>query len=220
MKLRTLAAVVVVYSVGLIAPAEFRAILAIRRTEFYWALASLVGVVLLGTLRGIVVAIVLSLVALAYPTAHPPVRVLGRKPGSNGFRPLSPEHPGDETLPGLLLLGLEGRIFFFNAEHVAERVRSLVEEAKPKVVVLDLSAVSDLEYTALKMLTQAEVRSRQLGVRLWLVGLTPSVLAMVQRSPLGQALGREGMLFTLELAVAEYLGSAASRASNGRGARG
>ena len=58
----TLAAVVIVYSIGLIRPAEFRAILEIRRTEFTWALTVLAGVVLLGTLKGIIVAIVLSLV--------------------------------------------------------------------------------------------------------------------------------------------------------------
>jgi len=206
----TLAAVVIVYSVGLIAPAEFRAILAIRRTEFYWALVSLVGVVLLGTLQGILVAIVVSLVALAHQTANPPVHVLGRKPGTNVFRPLSPEHPEDETFPGLLLLQIEGRVYFANAERVAEQIRPLVDEARPRVVVLDLSAVPDVEYTALKMLTEAEARQRKRGVRLWLVGLTPGVLAMVQRSPLAGVLGRERMVFTLELAVAEYLASQAA----------
>jgi sulfate permease, SulP family len=212
----TLAAVVIVYSVGLIAPAEFRAILTIRRTEFYWALASLAGVVLLGTLQGIVVAIAVSLVAIAYQAAHPPVRVLGRKPGTNVFRPVSPEHPEDETWPGLLLLAVEGRVFFFNAEHIGEQVRPLVDRAAPRVVVLDLSGVPDLEYTALKMLTQAEARYRERGVRLWLVGLTPSVLEMVQRSPLGETLGRGRMLFTLELAVAEYLASSSATSTAGR----
>jgi sulfate permease, SulP family len=85
----TLAAVVIVYSVGLIRPAEFGAILRIRRTEFTWALAAFAGVVLLGTLKGIIVAIIVSLVALACQAADPPVYVLGRKPGSNVFRPRS-----------------------------------------------------------------------------------------------------------------------------------
>ena len=111
----TLAAVVIVYSIGLIQPKEFQAILNIRRTEFTWALTALAGVVLLGTLKGIIVAIVVSLVALASQVADPPVYVLGRKPGTNVFRPRSKEHPEDETFPGLLLLRLEGRVFFANA---------------------------------------------------------------------------------------------------------
>jgi anti-anti-sigma factor len=170
-------------------------------------LSALAGVVLLGTLKGIVVAIVVSLVALAYQTADPPVRVLGRKPGTNVFRPRSAEHPEDETFPGLLILRLEGRIFFLNVERIAEKMRALANEAKPKVVALDLSGVFDLEYSALKVLIEAEKRQRERGVSMWLVGLNPEVLSMIQRSPLGKVLGRERMHFSLELAVAKYLTS-------------
>src|SRR5215467_8940686 len=134
----TLAAVVIVYSIGLIKPGEFRAILNVRRTEFIWAISALAGVVLLGTLKGIIVAIVVSLVALLHQMANPPVYVLGRKPGTDAFRPRSNEHLEDETFPGLLLLRLEGRVFFFNAEHIAQKMRMLVGEAQPKIVAIDL----------------------------------------------------------------------------------
>jgi sulfate permease, SulP family len=200
----TLAAVVIVYSIGLIQPKEFQAILNIRRTEFTWALTALAGVVLLGTLKGIIVAIVVSLVALASQVADPPVYVLGRKPGTNVFRPRSKEHPEDETFPGLLLLRLEGRIFFANAGNIGQKIRLLVDEAQPKVVVLDFRAVFDLEYSALKALSEGEKRLRDLGVSTWLVGLNPGVLQMVQRAPLGKDLGREKMHFNLESAVQKY----------------
>jgi sulfate permease, SulP family len=200
----TLAAVVIVYSIGLIQPKEFQAILNIRRTEFTWALTALAGVVLLGTLKGIIVAIVVSLVALASQVADPPVYVLGRKPGTNVFRPRSKEHPEDETFPGLLLLRLEGRIFFANAGNIGQKIRLLVNEAQPKVVVLDFRAVFDLEYSALKALSEGEKRLRDLGVSTWLVGLNPGVLQMVQRAPLGKDLGREKMHFNLESAVQKY----------------
>ena len=203
----TLAAVVIVYSIGLIEPAEFRAILKIRRTEFIWAITALADVVLLGTLKGIIVAIMVSLIALLHQMANPPVYVLGRKPGTDAFRPRSKEHPGDETFSGMLLLRLEGRIFFFNAEHIAQKMRQLVDEAKPKIVAIDLTGVYDLEYTALKMLIEGEKRLRESGVWLWLVGLNPRVLAMVQRSSLGESLGRERMHFTLEVAIDKYLAS-------------
>jgi SulP family sulfate permease len=205
----TLAAVVIVYSVGLIRPVEFREILSVRRTEFRWALIAFAGVVLVGTLKGIIVAIVVSLVALAYQVADLPVYVLGRKPGTNVFRPRSMEHPEDETFVGLLLLRLEGRVFFANAQQIAQKMKLLIEEAQPKVVALDLSAVFDLEYTALKMLTEGEKRQREGGVRLWLVGMNPRVLGVMQRSQLGQALGRDAMHFNLEIAVAKYLGTTA-----------
>jgi SulP family sulfate permease len=167
----------------------------------------LAGVILLGTLQGILVAIVVSLVALAFQTADPPVRELGRKPGTNVFRPLSKEHPHDETFAGLLIIQLEGRVFFVNAERIGEKMKALADQAysKTKVVALDLSGVPDLEYTALKMLIEAERRERERGVSVWLIGLNPEVLSVIQRSSLGKVLGRERMYFNLELAVAKYL---------------
>ena len=200
----TLAAVVIVYSFGLIKGKEFRDILAVRRTEFIWAITAFAGVMLLGTLRGILVAIIVSLLMLAHQGADPPVYVLGRKPGTNVFRPITHEHPDDETFPGLLLLRLHGRVYFANVEHIAQKMRALIEQAKPQVIALDLSGVPDLEYTALKLLVEAEKRQRERGMTVWLVGLTPEVLQVIQRSPLGKTLGREGMHFNLEAAVAKY----------------
>jgi MFS superfamily sulfate permease-like transporter len=112
----------------------------------------------------------------------------------------------------LLLLRPEGRIFFVNAEHVATKMRALIAEAKAKVVALDFGGVFDLEYTALKMVTEVEESQRESGVTLWLVHLDPEVLAVVQRSPLGETLGRERMLFNLEQAVAKYQASQAQTA--------
>ena len=200
----TLAGVVIVYSIGLIQPDEFREILRVRRTEFIWAVVAFAGVVVVGTLKGILVAIIVSLIALAYQVADPPVYALGRKPGTNVFRRRSSEHPEDETAPGLLMVRMEGRIFFANAEAIANKVRTLADEASPSVLALDLSGVPDVEYTALKMLVEAEKRQRELGKRIWLVGMNPQVLEAVQRSRLGEVLGRDSMHFNLEVAVAKF----------------
>ena len=188
--------------------------------EFVWALTAFAGVALLGTLNGILVAVVVSLVALAQQTADPPVRVLGRKPGTNVFRPRSEEHPEDEAFPGLLLLRPEGPVFFANVSRVMEKIRQVMEEAKPRVMALDLGGVPDIEYTALKMLTEAEQRARESGVSVWLVGLNPEVLSVIQRSSLGKLLGRERMHYSLELAVAKYVasvGAAEAPIREGRG---
>jgi high affinity sulfate transporter 1 len=200
----TLAAVVIVYSISLIKPAEFLEIAAVRHTELVWALVAFTGVVLFGTLQGILVAIVVSLVSLAHRTSDPPVRVLRRKRGTNVFRPVSADHSEDEAFPGLLLLRPEGTIFFANAERLGQKIHSLIEQTHPKIVVLHLRAVTDLEYTALKMLTEAEKKLRGQGITLWLVGLNPGVLSMVQHSPLGKTLGRDRMFFNLERAVAAW----------------
>jgi len=200
-----LAALVIVYSFGLIKPIEFHDILKIRRTEFSWAIVAFAGVVLVGTLKGIVVAIIVSLFTLAHQVADPPVYVLRRKPRTNLFRPQSPEHPDDEDFPGLLLLRPEGPIFFANAVHIAHKIEPLVREAQPKVVAVDASGVLDMEYTALKMFARVAKKQSQRGIQLWLIGMNPGVLAVVQRSPLGKILRRDEMHFNLEIAVRRYL---------------
>ena len=200
----TLAAVVIVYSIGLIEPAEFRAILHIRRMEFLWALAAFAGVVLLGTLQGITVAVIVSLVALSYQAAHPRVYVLGRKPGTDVFRPLSPDHPDDETFPGMLIVRPEGRLFFANAQHVGEQLMSLIDRDRPKIVALDCSGIPDIEYSALKMLIEGEERLRAQGILLWLVRLNPEARQMVERSPLWETLGPSRLFLNMEAAVEAY----------------
>jgi sulfate permease, SulP family len=71
-----------------------------------------------------------------------------------------------------------------------------------------MRAVFDLEYTALKMLAESEKKLRERGIRVWMVGMNPEVLLMVQKSSLGEALGREGMHFNLEGAVKKYVSEA------------
>jgi hypothetical protein len=61
-----------------------------------------------------------------------------------------------------------------------------------------------LEYTALKMLTDAERRLQQSGISLWLAGLNPEPLQLVQKSPLGRKLGRAGMYFNVDQAVRSF----------------
>ena len=201
----TLAAVVIVYSLGLIEPKEFIDILKIRRMEFVWAVAAFVGVLLIGTLEGIVVAIALSLLSLLYKSSKPTLHVLARKPGTDVYRPITDEQPDNETFPGLLLLHPEGLIYFANVQSLSERILELIEEYQPKVVVLDFSRVVDLEYTGLKMLIEAEERQRKSGVLLCLAGLNPRTLNIVRNSALGETLGRERMLFNTETAVQRYL---------------
>ena len=200
----TLAAIVIVYSIGLIQPAEFRAILSVRSMEFRWALIACAGVLVFGTLKGIVVAIIVSMIGLASQTAHPRVSVIGRKRGADVLRPLSPEHPDDETFEGLLIVRPEGRIYFVNAQYVADQISALVSQYKPRVLALDMSRVPDIEYSALQMLVEGEKRATEGGTVVWLVGLNPGVLEVARHAGLGERLGRARLLFNARAAIEHY----------------
>ena len=199
-----LAAVVIVYSVGLIQPAEFSAIRKVRRMEFQWALIACAGVLVFGTLKGIVVAIIASLIGLASQTAYPRVSVIGRKRGADVLRPLSPDHPEDETFDGLLIVRPEGRLFFVNVQYVAEQIKALAAQYKPRVVALDMSRVPDIEYSALQMLVEGENQATERGDEIWLLALNPGVLEIIRRAGLDKRLGRERMLFNARAAIDRY----------------
>lgn len=200
----TLGALVLVAAAGLISLQGFRAIAQIHRAELAWAIIALLGVVVLGTLKGILVAIVVSLLTLIYQSNHPQLYQLGRKPGTDVFRSLG-EHPQDETFPGLLILRPEGRMTFASAPHVASQLQALVADVSPQIILLDLSAVPDIEYTALQMLIDGEARMReQDGVMLWLARLNPKVLSAIRRSALGKTLGEDRLFFKVAEAVERF----------------
>ncbi|MBY8976811.1 SulP family inorganic anion transporter [Rhodobacteraceae bacterium NNCM2] len=169
-----LAAIVIVYSAGLISPSEFASILKIRKMEFRWAIVALLGVLVFGTLQGIVVAIVLSLVSLAGQMARPDVYVLARERGTRSLRALASDGK-DELFEGLLMLRPEGRLFFVNAQQVGSDMRAKVAEYQPGVIILDLSRVFDIEYSALQMICEGQRKMAEQDVEVWLAGMNPKV---------------------------------------------
>ena len=214
----TLAAIIVVTAAPLFSWPEFRAILAVRRTEFVLALLTCAGVVLIGTLEGIVIAVAISVLTLIYQANHPPVYSLRRKPGTDLYRPHSTQHPHDEALPGLLIVKTEGRMTFASAPHAGEGLAELVQGAQPRVVILECSAIPDFEYTALRTLVRAEEKMRERGVLLWLSALNPQAWGMVSRSSLADALGPNRIFFTLGDAVKAYeRGLSSGRTNDGVG---
>jgi sulfate permease, SulP family len=198
-----LAALVIVSATHMIEPESFRAIARVRNVEWLWALLTLAGVILVGTLDGILIAVAISLLTLMYLANHPPVYAVAWNRARDIFRRVG-ESADDEVLPGLLVLRTEGRITFANAARAGEKMQALVAAARPRVIVLECSAIPDIEYTALTMLTEAEQKLREHGVSLWLAALNPEALKVIERSPLGAALGHERMFFNLHQAIAAW----------------
>lgn len=202
--LAVLAAIVIVYSMGLIQPIEFASIRRVRTMEFHWALAAFFGVLAFGTLQGIVVAIILSMLGLAKQASHPRVHVIGRKRGDDVLRPLEARHPDDEIIDGLLIVRPEGRLFFANAQQVGDQVHRFVDQYQPRVLVLDLSRVFDIEYSALQSMIEGDRRYAAMGVEVWLAGMNPDVLAFVRSSTLADQLGPDRMFANARAAIHQF----------------
>lgn len=199
----TLGALVIVAALGLVKVSEFRAIYRIRRDELWWAIIALFGVLVLGTLQGIVIAVAVSLLTLIYQADHPPLYMLGRKPGTDIFRPYE-ESSTDELFPGLLILRTEGRMTFASAPRLKDKISDLIRATEPEILALDLSAVPNIEYTALQMLIGFEEKLHDAGITLWLVALNPEALNVIQRSSLMKTLGTGRMFFNAEQAVEAF----------------
>jgi MFS superfamily sulfate permease-like transporter len=137
----------------------------------------------------VLLAVVVSMLTLIYGANHPPIEVLGRKPGTGAWRDLD-RHPGDETVPGLMVVRPVASIYFANGPRVRRRLLDLVDAAapRPQVVVVDLGAVPDIDVTALEVLASLDADLGQRGITLWLANLNARPLDMLRRLPAAAAL--------------------------------
>lgn len=179
----SLGAIVLVAVSGLVDVAAIRRIGVVRRRDLTLSLVALVGVLPLGILNGVLVAVLVSMLVLLYQTNTQPVELLGREPGTQHWRALTPGQPG-ETVPGLAVVRAQGRLYFANAQRVADHVLALAEGVSPPVrlVVLDASVIPDLEFTALQTLAHLNEELHKRDVVLWLAGLHRVPREMVQRA--------------------------------------
>ena len=163
-----LAAIVLVAVRGLVNVADLRRLWQVSRLEFGVAMVALVGVLLLGILKGVLLAAVVSLLMLLRTAAHPHVATLGRIPGTRRYSDLERNHD-NETIPGALLIRIEASILYFNAEHVRNMVRLKLHAAVEPVrlVVLDLSSSPHVDVTGALMLSglQKELAAAGIAIR-------------------------------------------------------
>jgi sulfate permease, SulP family len=195
-----LAALILVTAASMVKFDAFVAIAKIRRMELLWAFATVAGVIFIGTLEGILIAVVISILTLFYQANHPPVYAVAYNQDKQVFRRVG-ENDSDQTFPGLLILRTEGRLTFANAANARDKMQVLIEQTQPRVLVLECSAIPDIEYSALMMLVEAEENLRKRGITLWLAAVNPDLLKILQGSSLGMVLGRARMFFNLHKAL-------------------
>src|SRR5436305_2570932 len=126
-----LAAIVLMAVMGLFNIAALRHFWRADRWEFVVAMAALLGVLVSGLLRGVLIGAIISLVQLLRRASRPHVAFLGRIPGTRRFSDIA-RHPDNEPVPGVLLVRVESSLLYFNAEHVRDAVAArLRSEATP-----------------------------------------------------------------------------------------
>jgi high affinity sulfate transporter 1 len=162
-----LAAIVLIAVKGLIDLKELRYLWHASRIDFVAAGVALVGVLVMGILDGVIVAVLASVVMLLWRVARPHVAFLGRIPGTDRFSDVA-RHPENEAIPGVLAFRVEASLVYFNVDHVLQTVLQRIQ-GRPEVqrVVYDLSTTPYVDVAGARMLRRLhdELASKKIALR-------------------------------------------------------
>ncbi|HGE2202965.1 TPA: SulP family inorganic anion transporter [Pseudomonas aeruginosa] len=177
-----LGAVLLLAGWGLIDVQALKGFWKLSRFEFSLCLLTTVGVLSVGVLPGIFVAVSIAVLRLLYYTYRPSDAVLGWMHGIDGQVELA-KYPQATTLPGLVIYRFDAPLLFFNADYFKQRVLAVVDGSKrPNAVLLNAEAMTNLDISGLATLHEVQQILKAQGVHLSLARVTGQTLDLLQRS--------------------------------------
>ena len=170
---------------------EMRRIYRVQRFDFWVAIAAIIGTLAFGVLAGVIIGIGLSLLWLVAVATHPDMPILGREPGTQVYRDVS-ENPEDERPTGIVVVRLDGGLFFATSDALEDRIRTLIQSTPdPTGVVIDLEGVNFIDSQGSAKLEDILVLCDQAGVALRLARVKPGVRAVLEREHLIERVGSD-----------------------------
>jgi high affinity sulfate transporter 1 len=200
---RAVLSAVVVHAVwGLVQPAEFVRFKRLRRNDFVSALVAMGGVLLLGPLNGLLLAVAQSLLGLVYRSSQVHIDRMGKVPHEKAAWGAISHDDEREPVPGVLVLRPDGPIFWANADPVFGRIRRHVEHhPETGVVVLDLEASNQMDSTTVDSLSELLGQLRRDGRDLFLVRVFGNVKTVLERSGFLDELGADRVWHSISAGV-------------------
>jgi high affinity sulfate transporter 1 len=191
---------------GMIDLGELRRLYVVKRFDFWIALAAVFGTLSAGVLAGVVIGIGLSLVWLVYVSTSPGIPVLGREPGTQVFRDLA-ENAGDETFPGIVVMRLDGGLFFATGDAVEERVRALISQngEQAHAVIIDLEGVDLVDSQGAAKLSEILDYTQSIDVQLRLARVKPAVAGVLAKDGVLDRFGADHVHGNVHRAVESQL---------------
>ncbi|MAT04220.1 MAG: sodium-independent anion transporter [Acidimicrobiaceae bacterium] len=197
-----LAAVVIAAAFSLADFAVLARVWQVRRSAVMLSVVASLGVMLLGVLEGILVAVVLSILLFFQRNWWPHGEVLGRVPGRTGWHSAR-EGTGLVERPDVVVFRWEAPLFFANSGMFADQVRELAAERRPTWVVLQCEAITDIDVTAAGMLERLDNELNAKGVHLAFVEMRTRLRDLVHDYGLFQTLDRDHFYGSIEEALAD-----------------
>jgi MFS superfamily sulfate permease-like transporter len=200
-----LAAIVVFAALRLIDVAELRRIARFRRSELVLAVATTVGVLVVGVLYGIAVAIALSVLDLLRRIARPHDAVLGYVPGLAGMHDIE-DYQNGRQLPGLLIYRYDSPLFFANAEDFERRSLAAMQDADHPVrwFVLNIEAISEIDITGADALENVRQELANRNIVFGLARLKTELRQTLAAAGFLDRIGENRVYATLPTAVEAY----------------
>ena len=170
---------------------EMRRLAKVQRFDFWIAIAAIMGTLLFGVLAGVIIGIGLSLLWLVSVATRPPMPMLGRQSGTQVFRELD-EFPADEQFRGIVVLRLDGGLFFATSDALEDRVRE-VAMSTPEItgIVLDCEGIDFIDSQGSAKMREIFELTKHAGVTLRLARLKPSVFELLVRDGVIDLIGND-----------------------------
>jgi high affinity sulfate transporter 1 len=195
-----LAAVVITAAVSLTNLPELAHLWRIRRTAFVLSLVATAGVVFFGVLEGILIAIALAILMFFRRSWWPHGAVLGRDV-TGGWHKVD-GRDDLEQLAGIVVFRWEAPLFFANSGLFRQTIRTLVNEKRPRWIILQCEAVTDIDVTAAEKLEQLDRQLNDQGVNLAFVELRDRLQELLLRYGLFETLDRDHFYPSVDEALA------------------
>jgi MFS superfamily sulfate permease-like transporter len=177
----------------------------VRKSALVLSLVASLGVIVLGVLPGIVIAIVLAVLLFFRRSWQPHGAVLGEVENLGGWHNVE-RYPDARELPGIVVYRWEAPLFFANCSAFRSQIRHVLAERHASWVVVQCEAMTDVDVSAARMLEQLDRELNAVGIHVAFAEMRARLQELVRRYGLFETLDRDRFYPTLESAIAAVRG--------------
>ena len=201
-----LGVIIIAAAISLIEIKPLLQVYRVRRVEFFLALVTLIGVLSIGVMAGILVAVLLALIVVIGRISRPHDAVLGAVKGVDGYQDIE-AYANSETEPGLIVYRFDAPLFFANADYFLHQVQELIDEAIPSIdwLLIDAEAIVDIDVTAVEALSKLQSELEGKGVVMAIARASQPLQEILQRAGLTERIGASYFFPTVRTGVRAFI---------------
>lgn len=201
-----LAAILISSALGLFDWASLRRYYRLSKPEFRQSVAAMLGVMTLGVLQGVLIAVALAMLNLLRHASRPRDAILGVVVDSNNDSHTANLEEGGKAIEGVLIYRFEASLVFFNADYFTERVRAVINiaESKPRTFLFDAESVPLLDISGAYAIDALRSELAEKGIVFGIARARGLFRVMLERAGVAERIGSENLFHTVRAGAAAY----------------